>query len=113
MLKGKCKELFIELRDYTDNLMAMNEFIELIKEFTEWNKGEIEIALINLEDYGFKSQEMFIAYNDMTGCSYTSMYTAFKFVDLIIETYNHYDDEEYFEDFWITRLENLIKENDY
>ena len=112
MLKGKCKELFIELRDYSENIMAMQDFIELVKEFTEWNKGKIEITLVNLEDYGFKSQELFVFYNDGT-YNFTSVYTTFEFVDIMIETYDCYKDEEYLEDFWVPRLENLIEENEY
>lgn len=112
MLKGKCKELFIELRDYSENIMTMQDFIELVKEFTKWNKGKIEITLVNLEDYGFKSQELFVFYNDGT-YNFTSVYTTFEFIDIIIETYDYYQDEKYLEDFWITRLENLIEENEY
>ena len=32
MLKNECKELFMEMRDYTDNLLAMRDFIDLLKE---------------------------------------------------------------------------------
>ena len=112
MLKGKCKELFVELRDYSENIIAMQDFIELVKEFTEWNKGKIEITLVNLEDYGFRSQELFVFYNDGT-YNFTSVYTTFEFVDIMIETYDCYKDEEYLKDFWVQRLENLIEENEY
>lgn len=113
MLKGKCKSLFVELRDFSDNLLAMRDFIELLKEWVDWNKGEIRIALINLNDYGFPEEEMLIAYDDMGGCVETRIYRPFEFIELMIDVFNEYDDEEYFEDFWIPRLEGLIEDNDY
>lgn len=112
-LKGKCNDLFFELRSFTDNLLAMRDFIELLKEWVDWNKGEIRIALINLNDYGFPNEDMFVAYDDMTGMMNTTIYDTSDFVDLIIDTLNYYDDEKYLENFWIPRLQGLIEDNDY
>ena len=113
MLKGKCKDLFIELRDFSDNLLAMRDFIDFLKEFVDWNRGEIRVALINLNDYGFPKEEMFIAYDNMGGYMNATIYRPFDFIELMIDIFNEYDDEEYLEDFWIPRLEELIKNNDY
>ena len=113
MLKGECKKLFVELRDFSDNLNAMNEFVNLIKEFVDWNRGDIRIGLIDLNKYGFPIGEMLIVYNDMGGWIDNQVFRPFKFVDYMIEVFDEYDDEKYLEDFWIPRLRKLIKENDY
>ena len=114
MLKGECKNLFLEVRDFTDNILAMQDFIELLQEFIRWNKGDTIVALINLKEYGFRTDEMIIAFDDMS--SYfpgATIYKPFDFVNMIIEVFNDYDDEEYFENFWIPRLKEFIKNNDY
>lgn len=113
VLKGKCKDLFFELISFTDNLLAMNDFIELLEEWVAWNKGKIRVALINLNDYGFPNEEMFVAFDDMSGTMNTTIYHTLDFVDLIIDILNDYEDEEYLENFWIPRLEGLIKDNEY
>lgn len=113
MLKGECKDLFMSVLDYTDNIMAMQDFIELLEKWVDWNNGNIRIALINLNDYGFPLHEMIIAYDDMGGCMNTTIYKPFEFVELIIDVLNEYDDEEYLEDFWIPRLKGFIEDNEY
>lgn len=113
MLKNECKELFMEMRDYSDNLLAMRDFIDLLKEFVDWNRGEIRVALINLQDYGFPEEEMFVVYNNMGGSMDNTIYSSFEFVNVIIDTLNEYDDEEYLEDFWIPRLKELFKNNEW
>ena len=56
---------------------------------------------------------MFVAYDDMGGCMNTTIYSLSDFVDLMIEIYDeYYEDEEYLEDFWIPRLKKLIKKHD-
>lgn len=114
MLKGECKNLFLKVRDFTDNLLAMQDFVELIQEFVRWNKGDAKIALINLNDYGFGTDEMIIAYDDMGGYpGGARILTPYQYVNLMIEVFDEYDDEEYFEDFWIPRLKEFVKTNEY
>lgn len=114
MLKGECKNLFLEVRDFSDNLLAMQDFVELIQEFVRWNKGDVIVALINLKEYGFGEDAMIIAYDDMSAIyPGAQIYKPFDFVELMIDVFDDYDDEEYFEDFWIPRLKSFIEENDY
>lgn len=109
----KCKKLFIEVKDYSDNLLAMRDFIELLEIWFRWNKGDAKVALINLDDFGFKNEEMFVAYDDMSGSMNATIYRTSEFIELMIETLEEYDDEEYLDDFWVPRLHELIKNNDY
>lgn len=113
MMGKTCKNLFKEIWWLTDNIDAMKEFVELVKEFVDWNRGNIALELFDLSEYdGFDVGEMFIAYNDMGGCMNTTVYDASDFVELMTDTYNQYEDVEYLENFWIPRLKRLIKEND-
>ena len=109
----KCKNLFLEVRDFSDNLLTMRDFIELLEEWIRWNKGDAKVALINLNDLGFKDEQMFIAYDDMSGSMNATIYGTLDFIELMIETLEEYDDEEYLNDFWVPRLQELIKNNEY
>ena len=113
MLKGECKKLFLELKDFSDNEYAIKDFTDLVKEFVNWNRGDIRLAFINLHNYGFPHGEMFIAYDNMGGYMNTTIYKPFEFIELMIDTFNEYDDENYLEDFWISRLKKLIKTYDF
>ena len=110
MLKGKCKNLFMGIRDYDYCLKIMKDFINLFKEFIEWNNGDAIVALINLKEYGFGGDDnIIIAYDDMCGYYHgPSILKAYEFVNIIMDNFNEYEDEEYLEDFWIPRLEKLF-----
>jgi hypothetical protein len=47
----------------------------------------------------------------MGGSMDNTIYSSFKFVDVIIDTLNEYNDEKYLEDFWIPRLKELFRKN--
>ena len=113
MMSKECKNLFYEIRDYSDDEYTMEEFIEMIKEFVKWNKGNVRVALINLNNYGFPIGEMFVAYDDMGGAMNTTIYTTFEYMDLMIETFDEYNEQEYLEYFWIPRLKELINNIQY
>lgn len=111
MMSKECKNLFKEVWWLSDNVDAMKDFVNLVKKFVDWNGGSVALELIDLSEYDeFRVGEMFVVYNDMGGCMDTTTYHTGDFVNLMIETFDEYEDVEYLENFWISRLKKLFED---
>ena len=111
MMSKECNKLFDKLWWHSDNELAIQEFVEAIKEWTEdWNKGNIKIALIDLNqlDSNFSKGHCYIAYDDCSGNNSTEIYETGKFIFYIQKLYNEYSDDLYPEEYWIDKLNGIL-----
>lgn len=112
-MNNKCKNLFLECRDFSDTPEFMNIFCTYVKEFNNFLGGDIRLKFIHPKDE-FPIETMFIIYDDCTGAMNPTVYHPLDFIELMIENYEEYDNSENdIEFFWESKLENLIKEFDY
>lgn len=104
---NEMNELFNELWWLSDQREPMNEFVEAIKEFTEYMKGGVYIALIDLFDFGYQQGYIFIAFDDYSGGPLT-IFPAGEFVKYYKEIMN-YDPEICPQDFWTPKLKEILE----
>lgn len=107
----ECIQLFEELFDYSDDPCIMNEFVEAMKRWViDWNKGNIKICLINLNelDNNFQDGLLYIAYDDCSGSCFNLIWTTENFIKYIVDIYNEYSEDLNPEEYWIETLKAIL-----
>ena len=101
-------KLFNELWWYSDDIDVMKKFCSLVKEFCEWNRFYINIRTIDLKEYDFPSNDIYIIHSLSDNKEHPIVEKANETIGYIKECYNESDDKEYWENFWIKRLNELL-----
>lgn len=111
MMTKECNDLFNKLWWLSDIPEVMEEFVEAMKEWTNWNGGNIRIVLINLHELenSFPNNELYIGYDDCSGCGIHPIYDAGDFIKYIQEIYNDYAEDLCPEGYWVDKLNGLLK----
>lgn len=104
---NKINNLFNKLWWLSDQYEPMNDFIEAIKEFTAYMKGNVSIVLIDLYDYGFGNGHLYIAFNDYSDNPNPIMFHAGDFVKYYKEIVEYDKD---IQDYWESKLKEILKE---
>ena len=100
------KDLLEELWWLTDDEEPMREFCKALTEWGKWIKIYSKAKVVDPYDFGFIG-DIYIIHNlrEETEIEYAS-----KTVEFIIECYEEDDDKEYWKNFWIPKIQKIVKQ---
>lgn len=103
---NKMNKLFDELWILSDDKEPMEKFVQATKTYAMYMKGNISIALIDLNDYGFGKNHLYISHDDHSGNG-IKMDSAADFIEYYKEVLNQAPEIKP-EEFWIPKLKKII-----
>lgn len=102
------KDVFNELWWFSDETEPMKEFCEVLTTWCEWVGFYAKAKIINPKEFGFGVNPPYIIHN-LRENDGLIIERASETIEYIVECYEEYDDKEYWEDFWIPRVKEIIE----
>ena len=94
-----------ELWWFSDEKETMIDFCNFIKKFAKDMKGSAKAEVIDLKDYGFKGNKLYIAYDDE--CEEYIILEGGKFIKYIQNSMSTLDDE--YKEIWTQEIFKIIE----
>ena len=94
-----------ELWWYSDQNEPMSLFCKFIEDFARDMKGYCKAKVVDLNDYGFGYNLIYVAYFDQ--CNNTILLKGSDFIEYIKDTMDTLDDE--YKELWSNEINKIIK----
>ena len=100
------EEALDELWWFSDQKEPMTLFCNFIEDFARQMKGKCQAKVVDLYDYGFEHNNIYIAYNNQCGEG-TILLWGSKFIEYIKDIMSELDDE--YKELWTNEIIKIIK----